>query len=95
MTLASLQKQAHHADVMPAQLTSLLTNDAIARLERLRIVQQHKFTNRFTGSHIARKGGNSMEFADFRDYSPGDDMRFVDWNSFSRLHRPYIKLFHE
>ena len=44
---------------------------------------------------MARKGGSSMEFADFRDYSPGDDVRFVDWNSFSRLHRPYIKLFHE
>ena len=95
MLLASQAKHAHHKPGMPAQLTSLLTNETIARLERLRIAQQCQFTNRFTGSHLARKGGTSMEFADFRDYSPGDDMRFVDWNSFSRLHRPYIKLFHE
>ncbi len=80
---------------MPAQLTSLLENDVIARLERLRVQQRCHFSNRFTGSHLARKGGTSMEFADFRDYTPGDDIRFVDWNSFSRLHRPYIKLFHE
>ncbi len=80
---------------MPAQLSSLLKNDVIARLERLRVQSRCHFTNRFTGSHLARKGGTSTDFADFRDYAPGDDMRFVDWNSFSRLHRPYIKLFHE
>lgn len=80
---------------MPAQLSSLLSNDVIARLERLRVQPRCHFTNRFTGSHLARKSGSSTDFADFRDYTPGDDMRFVDWNSFSRLHRPYIKLFHE
>lgn len=80
---------------MRPQLSSLLSNDVIARLERLRIKPRCHFTNRFTGSHLARRGGSSTEFADFRDYAPGDDMRFVDWNSFSRLHRPYIKLFHE
>ena len=83
------------AKSMPAQLTALLANEVIARLERLRLQPRCRFTNRFTGSHLARKGGSSTEFADFRDYTPGDDMRFVDWNSFSRLHRPYIKLFHE
>ncbi len=80
---------------MPAQLTSLLENDVVSRLERLRVRPRCHFTNRFTGSHLARKGGTSTDFADFRDYVPGDDMRFVDWNSFARLHRPYIKLFHE
>jgi len=34
-----------------------------------------------------------MEFSDYRDYSPGDDLRFIDWNIFARLQRPYMKLF--
>ena len=33
------------------------------------------------------------EFVDYRDYSPGDDMRYVDWNIFSRLEKPFIKLY--
>ncbi len=93
--LLGFLKPSSETATMPAQLTNLLTNDAIARLERLRVKPHCHFTNRFTGSHQARKGGTSTDFADFRDYTPGDDMRFVDWNSFSRLHRPYIKLFHE
>jgi uncharacterized protein (DUF58 family) len=34
-----------------------------------------------------------MEFSDYRDYSPGDDLRFIDWNIYARLNRPYLKLF--
>ncbi len=78
----------------PSQITSLLSNAALHRLERLRINASGRFTNRMRGEHLATKGGNSMEFADYRDYVEGDDMRFVDWNIFSRLRRPYIKLFH-
>ena len=40
------------------------------------------------------RGGSSTEFSDYRDYSEGDDIRYVDWNIFSRLGRPYLKLFH-
>lgn len=65
------------------------------RLQRLRITPLRRLTNRSPGGHLARKGGASTELADFRDYAPGDDIRFIDWNSFSRLHRPYLKLFHQ
>ncbi|MEM7383383.1 MAG: DUF58 domain-containing protein [Verrucomicrobiota bacterium] len=77
------------------QLTNLLSNAALHRVERLRFNPLRQFTNRSQGGYLARKGGSSTEFADFRDYAPGDDIRFVDWNSFSRLHRPYLKLFHQ
>jgi uncharacterized protein (DUF58 family) len=48
-------------------------------------------TNRSRGEHLAGKGGTSTEFNDYRDYVAGDDMRYVDWNIFSRLNRPYVK----
>ncbi|MEX2286055.1 MAG: DUF58 domain-containing protein [Planctomycetaceae bacterium] len=74
-----------------AQLTSLLDNDVLARLERMRLKPRRRLTNRSQGEHLAGKGGSSIEFSDYRDYAPGDDMRYVDWNVFSRLHRPYVK----
>jgi len=77
-----------------AQLTTLLTNRDLDRLGRLRINATRRFTNRARGEHLAAKGGTSTEFCDYRDYAPGDDMRFVDWNIFSRLNRPYVKQFH-
>lgn len=79
---------------MPAaQLTSLLENDVLARVERMRLNPVRRQTNRTRGEHLSSKGGSSTEFADYRDYVAGDDIRYVDWNIFSRLNHPYLKLF--
>lgn len=78
-----------------AQLTSLLSNRDLDRLARVRINATRRFTNRARGEHLAAKGGTSTEFCDYRDYTPGDDVRFVDWNIFARIERPYLKLFHQ
>lgn len=77
------------------QLTSLLTNSVLDRLQRLRIRPAGRRTSRSRGEHLSGKGGTSTEFCDYRDYVPGDDTRFVDWNIFARLHRPYLKQFHK
>ncbi len=77
------------------RLTTLLDNDVLDRLRRLRIGAFRRFTNRSRGEHLAGRGGTSTDFSDYRDYAPGDDMRFVDWNIFARLHRPYLKLYHQ
>jgi uncharacterized protein (DUF58 family) len=79
---------------VPAQITSLLSNRDLDRLARLRLGAARRFTNRARGEHLAAKGGTSTEFCDFRDYSPGDDVRFVDWNVFARINRPYLKQYH-
>jgi uncharacterized protein (DUF58 family) len=76
-----------------AQFTKLLENATLSRLERMRINPRRRLTNRSRGEHQSGKGGSSTEFVDYRDYSPGDDMRYVDWNIFSRLERPFIKLY--
>ncbi len=75
------------------QFTSLLDNDVIGRIERMRLNPSRRLTNRSHGEHLAGKGGTSTEFSDYRDYVPGDDVRYVDWNIFSRLNRPYLKLY--
>ncbi|HIF01096.1 MAG TPA: DUF58 domain-containing protein [Planctomycetes bacterium] len=59
----------------------------------MRLNPLRRLTNRSRGEHLAGKGGSSTDFADYRDYATGDDMRYVDWNIFARLRRPYIKQF--
>ncbi len=76
------------ADEAVKQFTTLLDNSILGRLERMRIASRRRLTNRAHGEHLSGKGGTSIEFSDFRDYVAGDDLRFVDWNIFSRLNRP-------
>jgi uncharacterized protein (DUF58 family) len=78
-----------------ARLTPLLSNEALGRLEQLRINASRRFTNKSRGEHLSGKGGQTIEFSDYRDYAPGDEIRFVDWNIFARLNRPYMKVFEQ
>ncbi|MBI1310000.1 DUF58 domain-containing protein [bacterium] len=75
------------------RLTGLLSNETLARVERMRLVPNRRRTNRAQGEHLSGKGGTSIEFSDYRDYVAGDDIRRVDWNIFARLQRPYLKLY--
>jgi uncharacterized protein (DUF58 family) len=75
------------------QFTALLDNKVLAQVERLRLNPTRRLTNRSRGEHASGKGGASTDFADYRNYVAGDDVRHVDWNIFSRLHRPYLKLY--
>ena len=75
------------------QLTSLLPNAVLDRVGRMRLNSARRFTNRARGEHLHGKGGTSTEFADYRDYVEGDDIRYVDWNIFARLQKPYLKLY--
>jgi uncharacterized protein (DUF58 family) len=67
----------------------------MAQLERLELVTRKIFRGRLQGERRSRRKGQSVEFADFRAYVPGDDLRFIDWNLFARLERLYLKLFLE
>jgi uncharacterized protein (DUF58 family) len=78
---------------MNAQYTTLLDNPTLARVERMRLLPVRRLTNRSRGEHLAGKGGTSTEFHDYRDYAAGDDVRYVDWNIFARIQRPYLKLY--
>lgn len=76
-----------------SQFTTLFDNHTLNVIERMRLRPIRRLTNRSRGEHLSGKGGSSTDFADYRDYAAGDDLRYVDWNIFARLRRPYIKQF--
>lgn len=73
----------------------LLDPDFLVRLQRLEIVSKKIFVGKTKGERLSKRKGQSVEFADFRPYSIGDDLRFLDWNLFARLDKLFLRLFHE
>jgi uncharacterized protein (DUF58 family) len=74
---------------------TLLSPELLARLERLELVSRKVFRGRIKGERRSRRKGQSVEFADFRNYVPGDDLRLIDWNLYARLDQLFLKLFQE
>ena len=75
--------------------STLLSPELLAQLERLELVTRKVFRGRMKGERRSRRKGQSVEFADFRNYVPGDDLRFIDWNLYARLEKLFLKLFLE
>jgi hypothetical protein len=73
----------------------LLDESFIRKLDMLSIVSRKVIVGRMRGEQRSKRRGASSEFAEHRDYSPGDDTRFIDWNIFGRLNRLFLKLFFE
>lgn len=55
----------------------------------------HRTSMNLTGNRKSIQKGSSMEFSDFREYMPGDDIRRIDWNAYGRLDRLYVKEYME
>ena len=73
----------------------LLDPDFMRRLERLEIISRKIFVGVMRGERRSKRRGESVEFADYRNYVPGDDLRFLDWNVYARLDKLFLKLFLE
>ncbi len=80
---------------MSSTASTLLPPELLARLERLELVSRKIFRGRMKGERRSRRKGQSVEFADFRSYVHGDDLRFLDWNTYARLDRLFLKMFLE
>lgn len=80
---------------MPTTTFELLPPDLLAQLERLELVTRKVFRGRMKGERRSKRKGQSVEFADFRGYVPGDDLRSLDWNLYARLDKLIVKLFLE
>ena len=65
----------------------------IDRLEAFSLHLKNYMSGWFGGNHRTRIYGNTVEFADFREYTFGDDIRRIDWNLYSRFEKYFIKLF--
>jgi len=73
----------------------LLSPEFMTRLERLEILSRKIFVGHMKGERRSKRKGQSVEFADYRNYVVGDDLRFLDWNIYARLERPLLKLYLE
>lgn len=71
----------------------LLSSEFLTQLDRLALVSRRAFRGRARGERKSQRKGMSVEFADYRQYGVGDDLRYVDWNIYGRLDRLYLKLF--
>jgi uncharacterized protein (DUF58 family) len=80
---------------MSIATTPLLSPALLAQLEKLELVTRRIFRGRMKGERRSKRKGQSVEFADFRNYVPGDDLRFIDWNTYARLDRLFLKMFLE
>lgn len=81
---------------MPATAGSqLLDPEFLHKLEQLELVSRKIFVGRMKGERKSKRRGSSVEFADHRNYSVGDDLRHIDWNVYGRLDKLFLKLFLE
>jgi uncharacterized protein (DUF58 family) len=71
----------------------LLSPRLLARLERLQLGTRRRLEGRFSGEHRSSRYGSSLDFADYRDYHPGDDYRRIDYSLYARTDQLFIRLF--
>lgn len=78
---------------LPRTIDELLSPALAGRLDRLDVMSRKVFAGRLPGERRSKRRGESVEFDDYRDYTPGDDLRRLDWNAFARFDRFFVKLF--
>ncbi len=64
----------------------------LGRLRRVSLISRRGITSGLTGEHASPRKASALEFADYRSYSPGDELRRVDWNAYLRLDHLLVKL---
>ena len=79
----------------PKRVDDLIDSALMAKLDQVDVVSRKIFAGKLQGERRSKKRGVSVEFADYRHYVHGDDLRFVDWNIYARLDRLFLKLFLE
>lgn len=74
---------------------SIFGESTLRKLEQLTLVADNVRAGVMKGDRRSDKRGTSIEFADYRNYVKGDDLRRLDWNVYARLEKPFIKLLEE
>ncbi len=78
--------------MMAASNEEALSPVFLRKLERLSLSAKRPVAGQMKGDKRSTKKGTGIDFADYREYSPGDDLRYVDWNTAARTDRLYLKL---
>jgi uncharacterized protein (DUF58 family) len=80
--------------VSPAlRADELLPSSLLAQLERVQLATRRRLAGRFAGEHRSTRQGTSLDFADYREYHPGDDYRRIDAAVFARTGQLFLRLF--
>jgi len=73
----------------------MLPSDILAQVRRIEILTGRLVSETFAGEYLSVFKGRGMEFAEVREYAPGDDVRSIDWNVTARTGRPYVRQYTE
>jgi uncharacterized protein (DUF58 family) len=73
----------------------LFDDDFQRKLEYLAMVSKRVFSGVMKAERRTKKTGSGVEFADHRDYTPGDDFRYLDWHAYQRFDKLLLRLFEE
>jgi len=76
-------------------MSALLTPELLRRLEQFQLLAARRAKSSARGERRSKARGQSVEFADHRNYVPGDDFRYLDWNLYGRLEKLFLKLYEE
>lgn len=71
----------------------VINEEFLQQIEALQVILKNNLNGLFGGNHQSKTYGSSCEFADYRDYIPGDDITKIDWNAFARFDKLYLKLY--
>lgn len=72
---------------------SVINEEFLQQLEALQMLVKNNVAGAFGGNRQSKTFGSSCEFADYRDYIPGDDVTKIDWNAYSRFDKLFLKLY--
>ncbi|MFG0331139.1 MAG: DUF58 domain-containing protein [Phycisphaerales bacterium] len=95
MTRASTQPNLVGVARRPTKIDELIDSELMTKLNQLDVVSRKIFLGKLQGERRSKRRGQSVEFADYRNYVPGDDLRYIDWNVYGRLDVLFLKLFLE
>jgi uncharacterized protein (DUF58 family) len=91
--MARVVRSASPPGATSAVTERFFSNAFLMQLERLTFASKRSHIGAVKGERKSPRRGSSVEFADYRPYEVGDDLRYVDWNAFARLNRLYLKVF--
>ncbi len=79
----------------PERVDDLIDSELMGKLDQVDVLSRKIFAGKLQGERRSKRRGISVEFADYRHYAHGDDLRFVDWNIYARLDKLFLKMFLE
>ncbi len=73
----------------------MLSEEVLKKIQKFHFQTRRLANDLFAGQYESAFKGRGVEFAEVREYQPGDDVRSIDWNVSARFGRPFVKIFHE